>query len=438
MTFLYKTRSFLTRVINHLHFLTFGRDMGSTMKDFLYHLSWSILGILISSVLLFIANILIGRNLGPNEYGKYNLVSTIAGVLIVIAFSGADTTLVKYVSESDNKQEKNSLLSNALIVLCATSIFITIVVILLRNQLAQVLKVDSLLIIISLILAIIVAFKLQLENFIKARKKFQFQAKMRIIESVLVVSFVSLLVFMFKSQTYTFYIWVSSISAFVIICFYFLKIKKRLRKWDPSVIDKTKKYFSIALPSALTFVVVGNIDKFFISGFMGTTELGIYSAYLTSFNVIVIQLIFAIGNVFFPTVNRIKNKPYIIKKINHMSKIIAIPMILTVSLLTYFVIQFFGSAYKINYLYIILVGIISFLQLVAVFYGATTATSHSLFKQTTKVFYFKPIFLCGLYAYIYFNHQINITSVLFILIASLLYDIANSKFAFHQKARQRL
>ena len=195
MSLLYKTRGLLTRLVNHLHQSIFGRDMGPTMKDFLRHLSWSVLGILTSSILMFIVNILIGRSLGPNEYGKYNLVSTITNVLIVLMWLGVDTTLSKYVSESDDREEKNSLLSNALIILCTTSVVVGIIVLLLKQKIAGILETNSSLILLSLIFAIIAAFRYQLDNFFKARKKFQFQSTMRVLESVLILVSVILLVF---------------------------------------------------------------------------------------------------------------------------------------------------------------------------------------------------------------------------------------------------
>ena len=272
MSLLYKTRGLLTRLVNHLHQSIFGRDMGPTMKDFLRHLSWSVLGILTSSILMFIVNILIGRSLGPNEYGKYNLVSTITNVLIVLMWLGVDTTLSKYVSESDDREEKNSLLSNALIILCTTSVVVGIIVLLLKQKIAGILETNSSLILLSLIFAIIAAFRYQLDNFFKARKKFQFQSTMRVLESVLILVSVILLVFVFKSQTYIYFILVLSATAFVIAFLFLLKVRKRLRGWNQETFNQTKKYLTFAFGGAMAYVVVGNIDKFFVSGFMGTQE----------------------------------------------------------------------------------------------------------------------------------------------------------------------
>ena len=112
---LYKLRKQITSLTNVLNRYFFGHDMGDGMRDFLSHLSWSIIGVFIGSMMLFIANVLIGKNLSPTEFGKYNLVTTLGGVLIALFFFGSDTTLVKYVSGIDYKEEQKKILSKALI-----------------------------------------------------------------------------------------------------------------------------------------------------------------------------------------------------------------------------------------------------------------------------------------------------------------------------------
>ena len=177
-------------------------------------------------------------------------------------------------------------------------------------------------------------------------------------------------------------------------------------------------------------MVVGNMDKFFVSGFMGLSDFGLYSAYLLAFNSFIVQLIFAIGNVLFPTVSKIENKKRIIKKIDQMCIKILIPFVLISSLIGFATMKSFGSAYSINLVFILLTGIISWLQLVDVLYNGVITSSSKLFKQTSKVFYFKPLFMIFLYFLAVNFHQVNILIVFFIYIASFGYDIWNSRMAF--------
>lgn len=427
---LYKVRKQITSLTNVLNRYFFGHDMGDGMRDFLSHLSWSIIGVFVGSMMLFVANILVGKYLSPVEFGKYNLVTTIGGVLLALFFLGSDNTMVKYVSGSDDIGEQNKIFSNTLIWQLVSTIIFGTGLIIFSDFLGGLFKTDGFLLVVAVIYGVILAIKLQLDNFIKARKKFKFQAKMKFLENILILSLIFGLVVLLKKNTY---VWViGSLFGGIIlsISFYVFKIFRKIRSWDWEVFNKTKKYLWVALRSSLIWMVVGNMDKFFVSGFMGLSDLGLYSAYLIAFNTFIIQLIFAIGNVLFPTVSKIGDKKRIVIKIDKMCLKIFIPFVVICSLLGLMVMKIFGSAYSVNLFFVLLTGIIAWLQLVTILYGGVVASSSKLFKQTSKVFYFKPIFMVFLYFLAVYFHQVNILIVFIIYMASFIYDILNNKLAF--------
>jgi O-antigen/teichoic acid export membrane protein len=426
----YTVRRFITFAANQLNRYFFGHDMGDGMRDFLSHLSWSILGIFVGSTMLFVANILVGNHLSPTEFGKYNLLTTIAGVLIALFFFGSDNTLVKYVSGSDDKEEQNRFLSNALIWQSVFTIFFGILLIIFSKFFGKILGIKSFLFVMSVVYGIVVAIKLQLDNFIKATKKFKFQARIKFLENILILLSVLVLIVFFKFNTYIWAIAALFGGAILTIGFYIFRVYKKIRPWNWQSFDKTKRYLLVAVGSASTWMVVGNMDKFFVSGFMGLSEFGLYSAYLLAFNSFIIQLIFAIGNVLFPTVSKIENKKRIVKKIDRMALKIFIPFVLICSLIGLAVMESFGSAYSVNLVFILLTGVIAWLQLLVVLYNGVTASSSRLFKQTSRVFYFKPIFMILLYFLAVHFHQVNILTVFFIYITSFGYDILNARLAF--------
>jgi O-antigen/teichoic acid export membrane protein len=428
----YKIREFITFAANQLNRYFFGHDIGDGMRDFLSHLSWSILGIFVGSTMLFVANILIGNHLSPTEFGKYNLLTTIAGVLIALFFFGSDNTLVKYVSGSDDKEEQNQFLSNALIWQSVFTIFFGTSLIIFSKFFGKIFGVNSFLFVMSVVYGIVVAIKLQLDNFIKATKKFKFQARIKFLENILILLSVLVLIVFLKFHTYIWAIVALFGGAILTIGFYIFRVYKKIGQWNWQFFDKTKRYLLVAVGSALTWIIVGNMDKFFVSGFMGLSEFGLYSAYLLAFNSFIIQLIFAIGNVLFPTVSKIENKKRIVEKIDKMAIKIFIPFVLICSLIGLAVMESFGSAYSVNIVFILLTGVIAWLQLLVVLYNGVIASSSKLFKQTSRVFYFKPIFMILLYFLAVHFHQVNILTVFFIYIISFGYDILNSRMAFRK------
>jgi len=427
---LYRIRKQITTFANILNRYFFGCDMGDDMRDFLNHLSWSIIGVFVGSVMLFVSNILIGKYLSPIEFGRYSLVTTIAGVLVALFFFGSDNTMVKYVSGSDDKEEQNKILSNTLIWQLISTFVFGILLIVFSKFFADLLKIRQFLFVVSIFYGIFLAIKLQLDNFIKAKKKFKFQAKIKFLENILILFLVFLFLIYFKFETYNWVIFSLFCGILLVIGFYTFYIYKKIRVWSWETFDKTKKYLLVALRSSLIWIIVGNMDKFFVSGFMGLSDFGIYSAYLIAFNTFIIQLIFAIGNVLFPTVSKIEDKKRIIVKIDKLCIKIFIPFVLICSLIGLMVMKIFGSTYSVNLFFILLTGIIAWLQLIVVLYNGIVASSSKLFKQTSKVYYFKPIFMIFLYFLAVHFNSINILTVFIIYISSFGYDICNSRLAF--------
>lgn len=429
---LYRISKQIIAFVDSLNRYFFGHDMGESMRDFLSHLSWSIIGVFFGSIMFFVASILIGKHLSPTEFGKYNLVMTVAGVLLALFFFGSDNTLVKYVAGTDDKEEQNQILSNLLIwQLILTVIFGTLLIIF-SKFFGGIFKTSSFLFVISVMFGILLAIKLQLSNFIKAKKKFKFQARVNVFDNALLLLLIFVFLVCFKFNTYIWAIIPFFFGATMIIGIYVFKLYKRIRPWNWQTFDKTKKYLGVALRSALVWIIVGNMDKFFVSGFMGLSDFGLYSAYLIVFNTFIIQLIFAIGSVLFPTVSKIENKKRIVGKIDKMCVKIFIPFVLICSLIGLVVMKIFGNTYSVNLFYVLLTGVIAWLQLVVVLYNGVVASSSKLFKQTSKIFLFKPLFMIFLYFLAVYFHQINILTVFIIYITSFGYDILNSRVAFRK------
>lgn len=412
------------------HRRIFGHEMSQMMKDFLGHLSWSFFGIFFSSTFLFLGSIIIGRFLGPAEYGKYNLVLAISNIVIVVMFLGFDTTAIKFISENTEEKKINKYMSNSFWAVVFASSIIVIFSFLFVDFISRVLNTDKQLILIAFFVAFFVAFKTLFDSFIKALHKFKYQAFTKIIEGFIFFILVLYLFLFYKKQNYFIFLVPIVLTAIISIFIYGKVIKNRLRKWDNGTFIHSKSY--LKLTSAVSFIgiFIGTIDRLFIAKYLGVEDLGIYSAYLMSSTIIIGQLVLALSNVFFPMINRSENKKIIISKIDRLMMLSAIPLIIVVSCLSFMILKIFGSQYGINWFYILCVSIIAFLQILTSFYGAITSSSAVLFKLTSKVYYFKPVFIVILYLFAYNFKNFGLISIFFIMICSYFYDIFNTKIAF--------
>ncbi len=413
-----------------IHLRIFGYGMSPMMRDFLGHLSWSFFGIFISSIFLFFGSVLIGRFLGPTEYGKYNLVLAISNIAMVIIFFGFDTTAVKFISESSDKEKQNRYMSNSLWAIVISGPTIIMLSFLLCGFISKIINTDSQLVLTAFLFAFVVAVKTLLDSFIKAFHKFKYQSFVKIIESLIFFSTVLYLFLSNEEHNYFYFLIPTLLASLVVIFLYGRILSGKLRKWNKAQFLHSKKYLKITLAVSFIGIFIGTMDRLFIAKYLGIRELGIYSAYLMSSTIIIGQLILALINVFFPMINKVKNKKAIISKVDKFMIVLFIPLITFVASLSFFVLKLFGSQYDINWFYILAVSLISFLQILTTFYGAITSSSVALFRLTSRIYYFKPIFIIILYLFAYAFSQFGLICVFFVMICSYVYDIWNTKFAF--------
>jgi len=167
---------------------------------------------------------------------------------------------------------------------------------------------------------------------------------------------------------------------------------------------------------------------------LGTTVLGIYSAYLLSTTIIASQITAAIANVFFTTVNKSPDKVGLIYKIDRLLVWIGFPFIITMSLLSIAIILLFGVGYQLNLYYIFLSSITAFLQLAVAFYVIVAMTSKSIFVEYTKYIYLKLIIIIVIYGILFILKLISIPSVLEVLIIASVYDIFITRYIIKNKS----
>ncbi len=416
-------------LIEATHLRVFGHAMSPMMKDFLSHLSWSFMGILCSSAIFFAGLVLIGRFLGPEEYGKYNLVLAISNIVAVFMLFGFDTTAIKFIS--DNKEEeKNAYLSNSFLALGVSSIVIGLLSASFYVQIARILNAEGALVLIAILMAAFSAFKTMFDSFTRAFHRFRYQAILKVIESVVFGLLVVGSLTLFGRNEYIYFIVPSIISLVIAVMFLGWPFFGRISRWSREAFDRSKKYLRLTLGVSLVGIILGTFDRLFIAKYLGVRELGIYSAYLMSSTVVVGQLTTALGNVFFPMMNGVEDKRQILDKVDRFMLWAFIPIIFSVSALSFVILTLFGSQYDINWLYIAAVSILSFLQILTTFYGGITSSSIIFLKFTSRIYFLKPIFIFSLYLAAYIFKDFGLLSIFLILFCSYLYDILNTRFAF--------
>jgi O-antigen/teichoic acid export membrane protein len=417
-------------ITNTLHFKIFGHEMSPTMRNFLKNISWSFVGIIFNSGLLFILNVIAGRLLGPGGYGKYNLVLTIANILCVFVLLAMDIVSIKFISSSTNEQVKREYLSNSLLVVICSSVSVFLIAIVFYRKVAMLLSVENALMLISVAYAILLGYKGLLDGFIRSYLLFKFQTFVKIIESVVVALFFVIAFFFFKRATYFAYV-LSIISGMLfLVIIYLWKIKKYITHFDKNKLLHVLPYAKSSIFMVAVIIFTTSIDKIFVAMYLGERELGVYSAYLTATTAFIAQLIVLLDNVFLPMVNSENNKDIIIKKIDRLAMFFALPAIASIFFISSAVLYLFGKDYNIHFSYVIVFSVAAYLQMFYSIYRSIIMSIKKPYEIFTKLSYLSPLLYVALLSLLLFYNMIELKYVIIIYIIHTVYYFCITRFSY--------
>ena len=108
--------------INSIYEFVFKEKMSQNAFSFLKNIRYALFGYGLAAVFVFAFEVLSGRILGPEEYGKYVLVSSIGSFLYFLMTLGINTAAIKYVAESEEDSRPIISTSYALILIAILSL----------------------------------------------------------------------------------------------------------------------------------------------------------------------------------------------------------------------------------------------------------------------------------------------------------------------------
>lgn len=360
-------KKILLSKVEIFHLYIFGHKISRQMKDFLKNLSWSFFGGMIAGIVLFAVNILAGRWLGPNEYGKYSLIVAISFFLVAPMTLGLEVSASRFITIVQTQGIKNCIGKFILKRTILSTLVIGLMGIIFILAIRPKLGIGSSLFYTALFLSMVSAVRLVADGILRGQNLFRKQALLRLTEGLIIMVVFLILIILIKNKNYLIYI-ISVICGYLV--FFFLFLKGFWRRdvgnfYQGKTIDFQEiiKYGYFASIGVLaTFLFIGS-DKILVNKFLDTSNLGIYSAYFTTVILPMVQIQVLFNNVFFPAISKSKNKVVQLKKINKIA-LISFPLLLPlIWIFIFVVIKLFGRQYPTDLSLICLFGIYALIYL---------------------------------------------------------------------------
>src|SRR4030042_6754111 len=109
-----KISSITELFIEKTHQRIFKQPMGKNMYSFIKSFGLVSLGSSIATCFLFVTNMVAGRWLGPDEYGKYSMVIYLGNFFIIPMVMGINTSIIKHLASTQKEETQNKIISSSL------------------------------------------------------------------------------------------------------------------------------------------------------------------------------------------------------------------------------------------------------------------------------------------------------------------------------------
>jgi hypothetical protein len=210
--------------------------------------------------------------------------------------------------------------------------------------------------------------------------------------------------------------------AFIASVFFLQKVYGKLIKVSPKKLGEMWPYIKTNFLLTILGVFITSLDKIYMGKFIGTRDLGMYSAYILASTLFIGQVILVFNNVFFPMIASVENKDLIMKKIDKIALLFFVPGTLGISVFSVIIIRLLGKEFEYNHLYILAFSFLAFLQIVGSFYRSVVLANIETYDRLKRYSYFMFLFLLSYYTFIYVK---DLNLMFYIVVAYSLYVIIN-------------
>jgi len=310
-------RNFVINFIKKIYRIIFKEEISLNVQLFLKSLRHIVIGSGIAVFCNFIFQIFMGRILGPDEYGKYALINSIAMFLCVPMLFSIHIAMVKYVSEKADSQRQKEIISTSFIMIFILSLISILIFLLFSSQFSSFFSVSLVVFYIALLFALFFSFYTIAISIIRSFNKMKKWSIFQVVYGISTLTLSLFFIFFVKLISFhsaIFSILLTYLLIFILVIIYFRK----------SIVFRFSNIWAKKLAGYGLYGVIGgvsaafylNFDKIMINRYLTSMDVGIYKAYATSFTALGLFFLSMFLTVFFPTVSKYHSKKNIFKKIN--------------------------------------------------------------------------------------------------------------------------
>jgi len=353
----------------YCHRIIFGVDAGTRTISFAKNLSFSFIGGTMAFGIMFIASIVAARVLGPETYGKYAVVFSIAQMLSMFFVLELDVSALYFLSK--NIKEDKDIVASINVMFLVNIIMFTFLGVSIY-QLMMPLDISGFAFACAFAMALVFAIKRMVDAFLRIKNKFKKQAISKIAESITVIGVLGVFFWAIFQQEYYSYVIAIILGGVVFIVFGGALVRDMflVRGATSKNMNTVFRYNIFGIVGATVNSVIKNVDKIVVVAFLGATVGGVYAVYFTASVIVGARMTQLFMNAFFPAVrSSTTNFQLIFQKANILFYKTFIPLIAVASVGVWIIIALYGPQYPVVWYWILLASVYIVVHFFASLYG---------------------------------------------------------------------
>ncbi len=332
-----------------------GHRMSPMTRRFIINLSWSFYsGIIAMPATLLIATIA-GRMMGPEEFGKYNLVLVISSYLVIFIFLGLDISTIKNIAKTKSTEQQSRSFFSSLLFVILNLIILTIIYIFFGYKIADIFKVQPSVILFAVFYTYAASAKAIVDSLVRGREMFKTQSIGKIVEAIVLMGGFVVIILIFSPIDFRHYLLSVFIGALATLIYYISlgEIRSHFNSFSLNELKEQLAEGKFFMLSGLFTTIFISSDRLLVARYIDVKTLGIYSAYYLASLGIVLAISKLFTNVLLPTAAKVGDKSFVrdLNKISVKSAPITFLLLLTSTTVLMFI---FGGEYTIKLTYLLL------------------------------------------------------------------------------------
>lgn len=368
----------VTRLAGIVYRRVFNHEMSPAEADFVHSLSWVGAGTFIATGLLAVFSVLGGRLLGPEEYGKFTLIQSIAMFLYIPMLMGFDLAMLKYNAEKDELSRQKTIVSTASIVIAGFAVLSVVLMLLFAQPLSRLFAAPPELFRLSIYFALPFALFTLAQTTLRSVNRMRAFAVSQLVHAViLLIAFASFLFLgrlSFEAMVYSGLI----ACAATALGIYFVYTRRYVSfSFDKAWARTLSRFVSASIIATIALAVYGHIGKIVIARYMTVVDVGIYGAYFVA-TMSLANILWQVFNmVLLPTASKHKDKRSLLRRINRLVPLIIVLGLPLVMGAGYTILLLYGGEYPFNLLWLALFAAAATLFIIRGFYSTLLTSEGS-------------------------------------------------------------